>query len=121
MMLRKFWDRSKINWSKILDISSSLEVRSVMEWLVHCAVLMIGFPSKLTERLLPLYYDVALVLGSIRNQMVKEIGHFNFVEVRSVNGVVGALHSSLIGFPSKLTKSLQIGRASCRERVLFAV
>ena len=31
MMLPKFWDRSEINWSKKLEISRSLEVRSVNE------------------------------------------------------------------------------------------
>jgi hypothetical protein len=124
MMSPKFLARSKINWSKKLGISSSIEVRSVnvvvgalhssgdwislethqitpptiiwcsqcfvlylksigqgnwtlhvrtkfvpeMEWLVDCIVLVIRFPSKLTEWLLPQYYDVAHVLGTIQNQ-----------------------------------------------------
>ena len=50
-----------------------------MEWLVHCIVLVIEFSSKLIEWLLPSYSVVSQVFGSIRNQLVKEIGHFKFV------------------------------------------
>ena len=50
-----------------------------MEWLVHCIVLKIGFHSILTKELLPPCYDVAQVLGPIRNQLVNELGHFKFV------------------------------------------
>jgi hypothetical protein len=40
---------------------------------------VIGFHSKHTKRLLPPYYDVAQVFGSIRNQLVEEMGHFKFI------------------------------------------
>ena len=35
-------------------------------------------------------------MGSIQNQLVQEIGHFMLLwkEIRYVNGVLGALHSS---------------------------
>jgi hypothetical protein len=59
-----------------------------MEWLVHCIVLVIGFPSKQTEWLHRPYYDVDNVLGSIPNQLVKEIRHSSSYEVRSLNVVV---------------------------------
>ena len=73
---------------------SSCEVRSVNVVVVHCIGLVIGFSSKLSKWLLPPYYDVSQVLGSIGNQLVKEIGHFYSLEFRSVNGVVDTLQSS---------------------------
>ena len=79
VMLPKFWAESEINWTNKLHISSLLEFRSVNGVVMHCIILVIEFPTKLTEWLLPPYYDVAWVLGSIRNQLVKVIGHFKFI------------------------------------------
>ncbi|CAL2230173.1 unnamed protein product [Prunus armeniaca] len=79
MMIPKFWTQSDIDWSVKLDDSGSYEVRSRREWLVHCIVLSIGFQSRLTERLLPPYYDAPQVLDSIRYRLVREIGRFRFV------------------------------------------
>ncbi|CAL9024816.1 unnamed protein product [Prunus brigantina] len=48
MMFPKFWTQSDIDWSMKSDNSGSLAVRSEMEWLVYCIVLVIGFHSKPT-------------------------------------------------------------------------
>ncbi|CAL2230226.1 unnamed protein product [Prunus armeniaca] len=57
-----------------------------MEWLVYCAVLSIGFHSKLTKLLLSLYYDVPNVLDSIPYLLIPEIGQFKFVRSSFSNG-----------------------------------
>ncbi|CAL8993367.1 unnamed protein product [Prunus brigantina] len=48
-MFIKFWIQSDIDWSMMLDNSSSYEVRYKMEWSVYCIVLVIGFHSKPTK------------------------------------------------------------------------
>ena len=65
-----------------------------MEWFVYCIVPGIGFHSKLTKWLLPQYFEVPQVLGSIRYRLVHEIGQFSFVRSSFWNGVVGVLYSS---------------------------
>ena len=66
-------------------------------------VLLIEFHTKFTNCNIPSYYDVTQVLGSIRNQLVKEMGHFKFVQISYPSLSGGILHSSS-DFHSKLTK-----------------
>ena len=94
MMFPKFWIQSDIDRSMKLDNSDSCEVRSEMECLVYCIVWDIGFRTKLTKWLLPPYYNVTKVLGSIRYWLVHEIGEFWFVWSSFWNRVVGVLYSS---------------------------
>ncbi|CAL2230215.1 unnamed protein product [Prunus armeniaca] len=78
MMLPKFWTQSDIDWSVKLDNSGPYAIRSGMEWLVYSIVLSIGFHSKLTKLLLPLYCDVPQVSDSIRYRLVHGIVQFSF-------------------------------------------
>ena len=93
MKFPTFWIQSDIDWSRKLDNSSLFDIHSKMEWLLCCMVLEIGFHSKPTRWILPLYYYVPQVLDSIRYQLVHEIGQFRFVRSSLWNGVVGLLHS----------------------------
>ena len=94
LMFPKFWTQSDIDWSMKLDNSGSYEILYEIEWLVYCIVSPIGFHSKLTKWLLPLYYDVPQVLDSIRYQLVHEIRQFTFVRSSFWILVVVVLHSS---------------------------
>ena len=71
---------SSIRNQLVKDIGHFKFFRSTFRKCRGCIVLKIGFHLKLMKWLLPPYYGVAKVLGLIWNQLVKEIGHFRFVQ-----------------------------------------
>jgi len=78
MMLTKFWDRYKINCSKKLDTSSSNEVRTVHGVVVGLHSSHVWILLK-THQMTPPLLWYCPSFGSIRNQLVKEIGRIKFI------------------------------------------
>ena len=93
--MTKFWAISKINWSIKLDTSSSYEVRAV-NGVVDVLHSSSDWISLKTHRMTPptiLQCNQSFGLD-VKSYWSMKLEISSSLEVRSVNGVVGGLHSS---------------------------